>query len=505
MGTRFYSNAEYGSSRINLDADTVYFSADIINNQTADPVNNQDDPQVNIYTQRQFPVLQDANDYMLSCLRLTTSGATRNLPMWIPRIQTATVYARWEASISGTTMTVNRLLSGSIGLNQIIGGSGTAVIPLPGGGTANVLVSLDEDVGGNPITIAGAPGAPITYPATYVLSGVLPPVVVEGVTYYTYDVINASVFIGQPQKNPNLTIYSFTLENGALSSQVFLEWIPENKATPPPNAAELDANDVYVPGSGTDIVVQNLESDYYYGYTYANFLIMANTALRQATVDVGLLANQAPILNAINASSSPTLSNSFGVIFEMTQSTAGAINIYMNSNMESLLPNFHVDFVNMSNGRTSLFNFTNPQNPTAVITRLVQEYSGTSAWSPCDALVVTTSAIPVVPEQVSAPGFVGNSNRGIGSPTTPAAFQAIVADISISEISGAEDWRKDIIWQPTAEFLMVSLTNTSSPISIIDLAVWWRNRYDNNLYPLRLVNGSSVSVKLMFRRKQMGV
>jgi hypothetical protein len=188
----------------------------------------------------------------------------------------------------------------------------------------------------------------------------------------------------------------------------------------------------------------------------------------------------------------------------MTAPLVAGYNLYMNANLEALMPNFPLQFTNLPDGRTARFNFTNPAGGTA-LAAVSQEYPGTSAWTPVESVVVTTSAVPIVPEQVSAPSVVGGSDFGLTNALSPSAFQPIIADIAINETQGAEDWRKDIIWQPTAEFHMVSLTNTASPVNVVDLSVWWRNRLDNNLYPLRLVNGSSVSVKLMFRRKQMGV
>jgi hypothetical protein len=35
----------------------------------------------------------------------------------------------------------------------------------------------------------------------------------------------------------------------------------------------------------------------------------------------------------------------------------------------------------------------------------------------------------------------------------------------------------------------------------VDVAVWWKNRLDGQLYPLQMFNLSSVSMKLMFRKK----
>jgi hypothetical protein len=275
------------------------------------------------------------------------------------------------------------------------------------------------------------------------------------------------------------------LEFGSAVAQQYLIWTPENVSTP-------------APSGGQNIITQSLDSDYYYGYTYSNFVTMANVALSALWTALGDgNPAHAPVLSRATNATSAT-------IFSITAPGAPGYNLYMNASLEALLPNFPLQFTNLPQGQTAMFNFTNPAGG-AALTSITQEYSGTSAWTPVESICVTTSAVPIIPEQVSPPSIVGGSDFGITSAISPSAFQPIIADIAIEETQGAEDWRKDIIWKPSAEYQMVSLTNTSSPLNVVDLAVWWRNRLDNNLYPLRLVNGSSVSVKLMFRRKQMGV
>jgi hypothetical protein len=113
--------------------------------------------------------------------------------------------------------------------------------------------------------------------------------------------------------------------------------------------------------------------------------------------------------------------------------------------------------------------------------------------------------VPIVSEQVTPPSLIGVSDYGFNRGVSEAAFQPILVDVTLAELNGAEDWRSNFIFEPTGEYRMISLTTQSSPISSVDFQVWWRNRLDDGLYPLRLSNGSSLSLKLMFRRKQMGV
>ena len=99
-----------------------------------------------------------------------------------------------------------------------------------------------------------------------------------------------------------------------------------------------------------------------------------------------------------------------------------------------------------------------------------------------------------------APGAFGSSDLGFSAGTSGAAFQQVVADMQCGA-TGADEWRQYMKYEPLAEYRMLAFNKSTEPIQNVDFLVWWRNRYDNNLYPLRLYNGSSVSIKVMFRRK----
>jgi hypothetical protein len=38
----------------------------------------------------------------------------------------------------------------------------------------------------------------------------------------------------------------------------------------------------------------------------------------------------------------------------------------------------------------------------------------------------------------------------------------------------------------------------------IDIQIFWRNKLDNELYPLTIPNGGTISFKLMFRHRGVG-
>ena len=473
MATRFYSSVEYGQRNQSNDPDCLYYTADVINNGTDDNIGFQLDPQMTSNQSRQFPLLQNADEYMLTPLRVSSSGATQNLPLWIPRIQQSSVLASFIGNISGNQLTITNAASGILTPGQALFGNGYAT--LPSTPPSVLAVAIEKTSLGTQLLIQSQNPAVPGQPPSYTLNGTLAPVETGGITYNAYVVNNANMYVGSPQNNPNFTVYSVTIDD----VQVFLEWTPENLATPPPSQT---------------VVVQDLSTDYYYGYTYTNFCKMVNTALATAHA----LSFSAGVVPTINFSTPSYGGALFSIDYEPS-----AYDLYMNSNLQTLLSNFPGVFVNQLNGRT--FRFGTPLGYITGQTSFTQDYPAVSGWSPIQSLIITTSLLPVVPEQVSAPSSVGASNVGESNAVAPAAFQQIIADINIQEINGAQDWRQDFSYEAPGEYRMVSLTNSTGPIQSIDFQCWWRNRLDNNLYPLRLVNGSSITIKLLFRRKQLGV
>jgi len=133
----------------------------------------------------------------------------------------------------------------------------------------------------------------------------------------------------------------------------------------------------------------------------------------------------------------------------------------------------------------------------------VQDYESTSSlWSPITAIVFTSTLIPVYAEQVGAPIVYGEGNDSTNNQSTNA-FQPIVTDIALP-LDNAANYRGFIEYVPSAEYRMASFTSSRQELRNIDIQVFWKARLDGNLYPLRMFNLSSVSIKMMFRKKASG-
>jgi len=133
---------------------------------------------------------------------------------------------------------------------------------------------------------------------------------------------------------------------------------------------------------------------------------------------------------------------------------------------------------------------------------MTQDYASTSTlWSPIDSIVFTTALLPVQNEQTAPPNVLGRQNVGNSSATSASAFSPIITDIALDLGNDGTAWRKMLYYSPSAEYRLSDFQNSKADIRSIDIQVFWRNRLDNNLYPVSMFNLSSVSIKVMFRKK----
>ena len=136
-----------------------------------------------------------------------------------------------------------------------------------------------------------------------------------------------------------------------------------------------------------------------------------------------------------------------------------------------------------------------------------QDYSSTdSLWSPISSIVFTSTLLPVKSEATGAPVVLGAGNLGFSQATSQSAFQPIITDIALdTSVGNADSYRRFIYYAPSAEYRLSDFSSSKQDIRNIDIQVFWKNRLDNQLYPINMFNLSSVSIKVMFKHKDAGM
>lgn len=348
--------------------------------------------------------------------------------------------------------------------------------------------------------------------------------VVVGSTTYTFN--QSTIVVGQP------TVVGY--------SQQYLIYVPTDKSlTAPP-----------VPSGG--IVSQDVNSGYYWIYSYEELLGMLTTASVAAMNSIkaqyqlwfnASVANggaggigQAP---AILTHPPTVLYNSTTGLFTVycdtygfggvdsksartapsTTVTAEFFRLYFNTNLWGIIGNFNLKYYGqfalhgMTNeivvnnllgtnyykpidisGNTNVFD-------THAYWQVVQDYPSTSSlWSPIAAIALVSTLIGTQSELEGPTIQLGTGNAGSSAQTVGQGLNKIITDVALPQTS-ATDYREFFQYSPPGEYRMVDLGSTKRSINQIDLKAYWRRRLTNELVPMLAYNQSNVTAKLMFRRK----
>jgi diketogulonate reductase-like aldo/keto reductase len=123
-----------------------------------------------------------------------------------------------------------------------------------------------------------------------------------------------------------------------------------------------------------------------------------------------------------------------------------------------------------------------------------QETSTTSAITPIQAIVFTSTTLPVQASQVSTPVVLQN-NQQLGFAGNNAASANIITDL----ISDTGIYQPNLVYLPSSQYRLVTLYG-NSPLSNLDISVFYRLR-NGSLVPFRLQSGGTLSMKISFLKK----
>jgi len=308
--------------------------------------------------------------------------------------------------------------------------------------------------------------------------------------------------------NRNLTIYSFTLQwtNPVAPFQTFTEqtpiiFIPQDKQAALPNPPSLTSNGL-----------QNNLGGYYDIYNYQYWIFLCNNTLTQCfnhlntqvlaavlslpTVNAPVLTfdtqNNIGILNADQAGYDYTVSNHIKIYFNpaLYQLFSSFPVIIENITSPSLGLNLLIDTNTF--GGSNLVSYP-PISPTYTAIQVFQEYSTIALWTPITSIVFTSSTLPIIPNQVSAPllffdgRIITNGNN--------SNISQIITDI----VSDTGIYKPNIVYNPQAEYRLIELQG-NRPLNNIDISIFFKNRV-GELIPFRLSSGSTATVKILFTKK----
>ena len=281
------------------DADNIYYTGSIINNNTSSLGNNPD-PQASYQEIRSVPILKDANDYEVSVLKVTINGGGKSLPILIPQIQRDAVlpsdfppwfstsayplgswvqygglYYQAKVAMAATSGTAARSNPSSDTTNWDISKAFGTYDPTSTYSTGDYVVYK----GATYIAITSVPlptygTNPSPPPATIITNDPTPP----NQAYwkvFTYPLVNRTIYsitLNAVVWNPTTAALIYVTSDNVTSqtgqTPIYVDWIPEN--VDPGTAVPTTASPAQV------------DSQYYYCYSYNHWVVLVNTALTRA-------------------------------------------------------------------------------------------------------------------------------------------------------------------------------------------------------------------------------
>jgi len=525
--------------------DYVYYNFDIINNRTSDL--NQaglasPDPQIRFNETRDAPVVKDSSKYHFSIIRFTMNGANRDLPLFIPNIQTgqpdpdlttykvAIAYQQQWNLANGSTY-VSTIIPTPSSIRYATEWTNTVLAPIPSDPLTQQdltsryywVTTYNQALTWFNAGLLGAHNAGTTSPLT-------PPSANEG----TYELFKTKWLAD------NGSLAEFPYANfSAFQSDVNTPQITFNASTK--RFSVFGDTD----GFGQRIIpFTSVANPYVYNNatTYPNLAYVYSGAIWYQNTSGGNLTGVSPPAVGWTVVAVPP-----NFATPATPATSPQMRLFFNTNMYGLFANFPVEYYN----RTDLtgFGIPNPLTPSGSYTApagytyellfinkffqnlvdfRLSPYAGTpplgtvpvvyqsvyyqmeqdyqsidSIWSPISSIVFTTTLLPVKTELIGQPLILGESNIGNSTATTQNAFQPIVTDIALDQqLDGADDYRQFLYYAPSAEYRLSDFTASKQEIRNIDIQVFWKNRLDSQLIPINMFNLTSVSIKMMFRHKR---
>ena len=468
------------------DPETVYYNADIIANaQNISSLGIGKDPVVRFSETRSTPILSDSSKYEFSIIRFTMNGSGKDLPMFIPSIDVN------QSDINMTTYSV-RLNHTIYYVHPTTSANESVTF------TAQRYVVFKPEVAG-----ALLPNPPNTVNAQGKKQGQD----LRGAYYYVYT-------------------YNHWVQlcNNALRDAWNDAELPVPNTPHPTKSIQGQWGDYWTSiggSSGNQPILQSTPPYLSYNENNGLFTIYGDTYCCGNNPRGG----QPPPWSAWSWNNGTPVYADGGA----TPPTQGTelMRVYFNTNMFGLFANFpnywkgsedplgltyEILFFNKGTNNVfepdkfNAFSSTSGQKlaPSAggvFYWAMEQDYNSTSTlWSPISSIVFTSTVLPIIPEQVGTPIQLGFGNDNASNPSA-SDFAPIITDIALAN-NRADDYRGFIAYNPTAEYRMVSLTASKQELRSIDIQVFWKNRLDNRLYPITMFNLSSVSIKIMFRKKR---
>ena len=309
----------------------------------------------------------------------------------------------------------------------------------------------------------------------------------------------------QGQANPNVLEYvigmSYTSLGTTYHQKANVIFVPQNLTQPIPPVPTTSFN-----------------TEYYYLNTVQSFINMLNTTFTTVFnalyAQVVLPSNKPPFFTFDATTGRPTLYAEFTAFDEITN--PNPVKIFFNNQLFTLFNSFDNEFLgfirpNEDNYRIRVKNLNLTANippigdPAGALTTYIvveSEYSVLTLMNPVQSIVFTSATLPIVQNMMSKPVAYKADTITLNNQGNNALVLPVITDFCVPLNIGYE-YKNQIVYSPTSEYRLIDMYGNTS-FSTIQISVWWSDG-NGALHPFRLGSNCSASIKLMFRKKSVGI
>ena len=315
------------------------------------------------------------------------------------------------------------------------------------------------------------------------------------VSRFTLDCQNVPVFIPIIQKgqtDPNLTIYSFTLQYKTFLYRKYVEWIPQYK-----NLI------VQQP-----LIRQDLSNNYYFTNSFSHVIECFNDTLSQCFAELQNLTNELENKTAPYITFDPSTKE---MIISTTEdydvkTAENPIYIWCNSALQMLLNGFRWDNYgeNQLNGLDYRLNIYNDNNFNKIVDAddnvTIQAYEETASvvcFNPVSSISFKCQMLPMNGSIVPDPLEYGSNNKMQYTTTNLTTPQ--ITDFTVALDNNTISYYPRVDLPATNIYRLIDLVGHGY-ITHLNISCVWKDHY-NNEYPLKLKPYASSNMKLVFRKK----
>ena len=295
---------------------------------------------------------------------------------------------------------------------------------------------------------------------------------------------------------------------------------------------------IWNPSQAQALSLQDLTSEYYFVYSYPNWITMVNQCMTSCfwllqgqfwnggagfangqylpNVNVNTNQFQPPSMTWNSDQLKAIITGSY-ILF--SQNNTNTAFVYFNNPLSTLFDSFpylypdvgydsplYSELVFNTNAGAGIYIVQSyntdgtPVSPNGVYTgiQIYQDHQTASLMNPVQSILFTSTLLPVVNENVGLPLIINGTSSTQTVIGSSANIFPVVTDF-IVPFSATNGYVPDVTYVPSGEYRLVDLYGTS-PCKSIDVQVFWKDSYGEN-HPFYLGSGCSGSLKIMFRAK----